>query len=72
MLVADNQNKNNPLKYTLLSAIILAIANIGDAFLYAYLPANYQSIGIPIFWVGVILSINRFTRLFLNGWVAYY
>lgn len=61
-----------PLKNACLSAVILAFANMGDAFLYAYLPANYQHIGISSFWVGVILSVNRFTRLFLNGRVAWF
>lgn len=68
----DNQDENQSLKYTLLSSIILALVNTGDAFLYAYLPSNYQSIGLSLIWVGLILSINRFTRLFLNGWVAFY
>jgi MFS transporter, DHA1 family, multidrug resistance protein len=45
---------------------------MGDAFLYAWLPANYHHIGIPAFWVGVILSVNRFARLFLNGLVAWW
>ncbi|MBN8642824.1 MAG: MFS transporter [Flavobacteriales bacterium] len=71
-LVVDEQNHDKTLKYTLLSAIILALTTVGDAFLYLYLPANYQNIGISIVWVGVVLSINRFTRLFLNGWVSYY
>ncbi len=68
----DNQEENQSLKNTLFSSIILALANTGDAFLYAYLPSNYQQIGLSLLWVGLILSINRFTRLFLNGWVAYY
>ena len=55
-----------------LSATILAIANMGDAFLYAWLPSNYEHIGIPAMWVGVILSVNRFTRLLMNGWVAWW
>lgn len=44
---------------------------MGDAFLYAYLPLNHQRIGISSFWMGVILSVNRFTRLFLNGKIAW-
>jgi len=63
---------SSSLKDACLSAVILALANMGDAFLYAYLPANYQQIGISSFWVGVILSVNRFTRLFLNGRVAWF
>lgn len=44
---------------------------MGDAFLYAYLPAHHQQIGLSSFWVGVILSVNRITRFFLNGRVAW-
>jgi MFS transporter, DHA1 family, multidrug resistance protein len=44
---------------------------MGDAFLYAYLPANHDRIGISSFWMGIILSVNRFTRLFLNGRIAW-
>lgn len=68
----DNQDEKQTLQYTLLSSGILALVNTGDAFLYAYLPSNYHSMGLSLIWVGLILSINRFTRLFLNGWVAYY
>src|SRR5688572_10247853 len=60
------------LKYSLLSACVLALAGSGDSFLYIYLPANYQSLGLSVFWVGVLLSINRFTRLILNSHIAYY
>ncbi|MCE3227149.1 MAG: hypothetical protein K0S32_1700 [Bacteroidetes bacterium] len=57
---------------TFVSAAALALAGVGDSFLYAYLPANCQSIGLPVFWVGVILSVNRFTRLFLNSYIAFF
>lgn len=58
-------------KDAVLSALILALANMGDAFLYAYLPSSHQQIGISSFWLGVILSVNRYIRLFLNGWLAW-
>lgn len=67
-----NRYKNLFSKHYITSAIILALANIGDTFLYAYLPSNYQNLSLSIIWVGVILSINRFARLFLNSWVTYY
>lgn len=70
--VVDNESEKQHLKNTLLSALVVALANMGDTFLYAYLPANYKNIGVSVIWIGVILSINKFTRLFLNGWVAYY
>ena len=72
MFAVDEFHTTTSLKYTLLSALIVALATVGDAFLYAYLPSNYQNIGISLVWVGILLSVNRFTRLFLNGWVAYY
>lgn len=43
---------------------------MGDAFLYLYLPSAYAAHGLSSFWVGMILSINRFTRLFINMGLA--
>lgn len=45
---------------------------MGDSFLYAYLPINYKELGLSLFEVGVILSVNRFARLFLNSPLAYF
>lgn len=67
---AANEEKSN-LRNVYLSAIILAIANMGDAFLYAWLPSNYFQIGFSAFWVGIILSVNRIVRFFLNGRIAW-
>lgn len=58
--------------YPALAAGTLALCSLGDTFLYAYLPVNYQSIGLSTFWVGLILSANRFTRIFLNGLAAHW
>lgn len=58
-------------KEVCLSAGILSIASMGDTFLYAYLPVSYQHLGITSFWVGVILSVNRVARFFLNGYMAW-
>ncbi len=44
----------------------LTFALMGDAFLYLFLPINAPSIHVPIIWIGIILSINRFTRILLN------
>jgi len=49
------------------AALALAFAAIGDAFLYPFLPINYESFGIPIAWVGLLLSINRWVRIFSNS-----
>ena len=66
------QNESKTSYSTLISAFVLALAGVGDAFLYIYLPFHYEEVGLSIFWVGVMLSINRVARLFLNGWVAYF
>lgn len=60
------------LKPTILSALVLALASFGDAFLYPVLPVNALQMGVPIAWVGFLLSINRFIRLVANqgfGWL---
>jgi MFS transporter, DHA1 family, multidrug resistance protein len=54
------------LKPAILSAMVLALASFGDAFLYAVLPLNSVQMGVPIVWVGFLLSINRFIRLIAN------
>jgi MFS transporter, DHA1 family, multidrug resistance protein len=49
------------------AAVALAFASLGDAFLYPFLPVNSLQLGIPVAWVGVLLSINRFVRIVSNG-----
>jgi MFS transporter, DHA1 family, multidrug resistance protein len=63
-------NRHTSFRDVIISALILAVANMGDAFLYAWLPTHFQEAEITPFWVGAILSINRLTRLFMNGRVA--
>lgn len=62
-----NKEKGVRLKASAFAAIALAFASFGDAFLYAFLPINFDSVGIPVVWIGLILSINRFVRIFSNG-----
>jgi MFS transporter, DHA1 family, multidrug resistance protein len=57
----------NSFKATTFSALALAFASLGDAFLYPFLPAGIAHIGMPVAWVGLILSINRFVRIFSNA-----
>ena len=51
----------------------LALIIMGDSILYVILPSNYEIFGFkrflnidPVFWIGFILSINRFVRFFSN------
>ena len=61
------KGSKNGLKATAFAALSLAFASFGDAFLYPFLPINSSVIGAPVVWVGLILSVNRFVRIFANG-----
>ena len=54
------------LKATSFSALALAFSSFGDAFLYPFLPVNSIMVGVPVVWVGLLLSINRFVRILSN------
>jgi MFS transporter, DHA1 family, multidrug resistance protein len=43
---------------------------MGDAFLYSYLPSRHGELGLSMAAVGLILSVNRFSRMFLNNGLA--
>src|SRR5688572_11093149 len=59
--------KVNMLKVSGYAATALAFASFGDAFLYAFLPLNSKLVGVPMTYIGILLSINRFVRIFANG-----
>ncbi len=59
------------LKASAFAALALAFASFGDAFLYPFLPVNFNAAGIPLAWVGVLLSINRFVRIVSNAWIVH-
>lgn len=48
----------------------MSLALLGDALLYAVLPAYAQEFGLTLPWVGVLLSANRFVRVFAYGAIA--
>ena len=52
------------------SALALAFASFGDAFLYPFLPLHGERLGMSVAWIGILLSINRFARIFTNGLIA--
>lgn len=54
------------LKPSILSAMILAFASLGDAFLYIVLPLHAIEMNVPLTWVGILLSVNRFIRIISN------
>ncbi|MFT5175130.1 MAG: DHA1 family inner membrane transport protein [Gammaproteobacteria bacterium] len=52
------------------SSGVLSLALLGDALIYAVLPVHAESFGISLVWVGILLSANRFVRVFAYGWIA--
>jgi MFS family permease len=58
---------SNELKPPIYASLALAFASFGDAFLYPFLPLNYSAVGVPIAWIGILLSINRFVRILSNA-----
>ena len=57
-------------KTVVTSSSILSLALVGDALIYAVLPVHAESFGVSLIWVGVLLSANRFVRVFAYGWIA--
>ena len=45
-----------------------AFSLLGDQTLYAVLPTYYLELGLLPWHVGVLLSANRFVRVFINHW----
>lgn len=64
------ENKHG-LKAPLFASLSLAFASFGDAFLYPFLPVNHAAVGVPVVWIGVLLSVNRFVRIFSNTWIVH-
>ncbi len=54
----------------LYSGSATAFSLLGDQALYAILPIYYFELGLLPWHVGLLLSVNRFIRVFINHWVA--
>jgi len=52
------------------SSSIMSLALLGDALLYAVLPAYAEHFGLTLIWVGIMLSANRIIRVFAYGTIA--
>lgn len=52
------------------SSAIMSLALLGDSLLYAVLPVYADAFGLTLPWVGVLLSANRFVRVFAYGVIA--
>ena len=66
--MADSNSPSPPgIKAVVSSSGALSLALLGDALIYAVLPVHAAAFGLTLFWVGVLLSINRFVRVLLYG-----
>ncbi len=52
------------------ASLALTFALFGDTFLYPFLPLNSSRVGLPLIWVGLVLSANRFIRILFNSTMA--
>lgn len=57
----------SPLRVLLPVGLGTGLSLIGDASLYAVLPTHVAEAGVSLASVGILLSVNRFIRLLLNG-----
>ena len=53
---------------TVLASLVLTLTLVSDAVLYLLLPLFFDSFGLTVFWVGILLSAHRFVSLFFNPW----
>ncbi|MGB0507941.1 MAG: MFS transporter [Pikeienuella sp.] len=62
--------KNSGWRAVIGSSSIMSLALLGDALIYAVLPVYAEEFGLTLPWVGVMLSANRFVRVFAYGLIA--
>lgn len=67
MLRLINQNS----RPTVLASLVLTLTLVSDAVLYLLLPLFFDSFGLTLLWVGILLSANRFVRLLINPWLVH-
>lgn len=49
---------------------VMAFAGLGDAILYPILPIYGKDLGFSVFFIGLLLSVNRFVRILANTQIA--
>ncbi|WP_420601761.1 MFS transporter [Flagellimonas sp.] len=65
-----NKTKSSSFRGALIGSGVMAFAGLGDAILYPLLPVYGKDMGFSVFFIGVLLSINRFVRILSNTWIA--
>ena len=64
--------KNHGWRGIISSSTVMSFALMGDALIYAILPIYATEFGLTLPMVGIILSINRFVRVFAYGLISHY
>jgi len=57
-------------KGALQASTVMAFASFGDAILYPLLPVYGAELGFSAFFIGILLSVNRFVRIISNTHIA--
>ena len=63
-------NQSSSFRGALRASGVMALAGLGDAVLYPLLPIFGKDLGFSVFFIGVLLSVNRFVRIFANTHIA--
>jgi len=59
-----------PRSVLIISAIV-ALSLLGDQMLYVVLPVAHKAVGVPVIYIGLLLSANRLVRLLTNTFAGY-
>ncbi len=59
--------KNDSSRALLSVSLATSLSLFGDTAMYTVLPTHFAAVGIALGSVGILLSVNRFIRVFLNG-----
>ncbi len=63
-------NQSSSFRGALRASGVMAFAGLGDAVLYPLLPVFGKELGFSVFFIGVLLSVNRFVRILANTHIA--
>ncbi|PKA84175.1 putative MFS family arabinose efflux permease [Ulvibacter sp. MAR_2010_11] len=64
------RNQSSSFRGALRASGVMAFAGMGDALLYPVLPVYGKELGFSVFFIGVLLSVNRFVRILANTPIA--
>ncbi len=65
-----SKDQSSSFRGALRASGVMAFAGLGDAILYPVLPIYGKELGFSVFFIGVLLSINRFVRIIANTHIA--